>query len=220
MTKQVTDLVKALDGPDDTLEHYGVLGMRWGVRKDRGGKRIGKPVAGTKAAKRGSKSMAERWKERRKEKKQSAKSDLKKTETQSANKKSTVVESKSGRKVSVDLDQGQKSKVGRGGIDLSDLSMAQLKETAERLRLENDVRRILSEKTSTESLQAAVNRIKLEQEYRKLTMSKSEKRREKVREILGETTTRAAKNLMTQVLTDQGAKALANMGIMKNQKKK
>lgn len=41
------------------LEHYGVLGMKWGVRKDRRtGNRVGKPVAGTNAASRDTPSVS------------------------------------------------------------------------------------------------------------------------------------------------------------------
>lgn len=39
--------------PENILMHYGVLGMKWGVRKDRKtGVRKGTPIKGTKAAKR------------------------------------------------------------------------------------------------------------------------------------------------------------------------
>lgn len=45
-------LVDKLD-VDEIREYYGVLGMRWGVRKDRStGKRQGTPIKGTKKAKR------------------------------------------------------------------------------------------------------------------------------------------------------------------------
>lgn len=41
------------------ISHYGVLGMKWGVRKDRRtGKRVGKPVKGTKAARRDQPSVS------------------------------------------------------------------------------------------------------------------------------------------------------------------
>lgn len=43
---------KNFEDATEFLQHYGVLGMKWGVRKDKSGRKFGEPIAGTKKAKR------------------------------------------------------------------------------------------------------------------------------------------------------------------------
>ena len=127
--------------PDDELEHWGVLGMRWGVRKDRRtGKRQGKPVKGTEAAKHDTPSVspAEKPKPRK-----SASPDGE-----------TSIPSGNNRRVTVALTQKQKSKLGSEGLDIDDLSVPQLKSVAERLRLESEISKMLDGPTKTEAMQA------------------------------------------------------------------
>lgn len=46
----VDELVAMVEMSDEDVLHYGVLGMRWGIRKDAFGRRKGKAIKGTDAA--------------------------------------------------------------------------------------------------------------------------------------------------------------------------
>ena len=130
----------------EILEHYGVLGMKWGIRKERrkGGD--------------SKRSNASSGKAPTPVKKTPAASDAAKVQM---GEKYKTVEG---------LNEKQKSKAGRSGLSSNDLSLKQLKETAERLRLENEINGLLDTMTDRDrAMQAAVNRIKLEEEYRRLT---------------------------------------------------
>src|SRR5699024_9968286 len=151
------ELAEALLGDltDEELEHYGILGMKWGVRKDRRtGKRVGKPVKGTEAASHDTPSLSP--------KARSAK-------TASPDGAVAIKAGKTGRTVAANLDQKQKSKLGYKGPDFSDMSTKQLKEMSERLKIEGELSKILDGPDKYEAMQVVVNRIKLEQEFKRLT---------------------------------------------------
>lgn len=155
MSKELSDILATIP-QGDTLEHYGVLGMKWGVRKDRGtGKRVGKPVAGTDAAKRGAPSVSPK-----------PSTNVTRAKKPSTNvvrtKKPTVPEPKVEKR-----DKPKKFKLNTKKLD--SMSLQELKETAERLRIQNE---ILNNSTLTSKemvKKRAIERIKIEQEYRRLT---------------------------------------------------
>lgn len=198
--------------PDDELEHWGVLGMRWGVRKDRRtGKRQGKPVKGTEAAKHDTPSVspAEKPKPRK-----SASPDGE-----------TSIPSGNNRRVTVALTQKQKSKLGSEGLDIDDLSVPQLKSVAERMRLEAEISKMLDGPTKTEAMQAVVNRIKLEQEYARLTAAPPTRKQlviKKTAAILASVAETQTKNVLNAVAKSKIDKFLVQNGMKptQNQEKK
>ena len=198
--------------PDDELEHWGVLGMRWGVRKDRRtGKRQGKPVKGTEAAKHNTPSVspADRSKPRK-----SASPDGE-----------TTIPARNNGRVTVALSQKQKSKLGSEGLDIEDLSVPQLKSVAERMRLEAEISRMLDGPTKTEAMQAVVNRIKLEQEYARLTAAPPTKKQiilKKTGAILASVAETQTKNVLNAVAKSKIDKFLVQNGMKptQNQEKK
>lgn len=167
------------DKTEEELEHYGVLGMRWGVRKDRRtGKKVGKPVAGTKAASRETPSVSpktsgssttEKPKERGLKKNSIASSTSGPVRTTASGETSIPSKNKKGGRVTTKLDQKQKSKLGSEGLSLSDMTVEQLKSTTERMKLEKEISKMLDGPDKHEAMQVVVNRIKLEQEYKRLT---------------------------------------------------
>lgn len=178
----------------DILEHYGVLGMKWGVRKDR---RTGD---GSK------RSNASSGKAPTPVKKTPAASDAAKVRM---GEKYKTVEG---------LNAKQKSKAGRSGLSSNDLSLKQLKETAERLRLENEINGLLDTMTDKDrAMQTAVNRIKLEEEYRRLTAAPPTKRQrmmaytKSVLLSVADTQLKAGINAVAASYLD---KTLAKQGIM------
>ena len=196
--------------PDDELEHWGILGMRWGVRKDRRtGKRQGKPVKGTEAAKHDTPSVspAEKPKPRK-----SASPDGE-----------TSIPSGNNRRVTVALTQKQKSKLGSEGLDIDDLSVPQLKSVAERLRLESEISKMLDGPTKTEAMQAVVNRIKLEQEYARLTAAPPTRKQlviKKVKELAASTADSTLKYALSAAARSQVDKFMIANGLIPPKDKK
>lgn len=198
--------------PENELEHWGVLGMRWGVRKDRRtGKRQGKPVKGTEAAKHDTPSV-------------SPGSPPKARKTVSPDGE-TSIPARNNRRVSVTLDQKQKSKLGSEGLDVDDLSIPQLKSVAERMRLEAEISKMLDGPTKTEAMQAVVNRIKLEQEYARLTAAPPTKKQivlKKVGQLVATTADSTLKYALGAAARSQVDKFLIQNGMIppKGEKKK
>ena len=196
--------------PEDELEHYGVLGMRWGVRKDRRtGKRQGKPVKGTEAAKHGTPSVspAEKPKPRK-----SASPDGE-----------TTIPARNNGRVTVALSQKQKSKLGSESLDIEDLSIPQLKSVAERMRLESEISKMLDGPTKTEAMQAVVNRIKLEQEYARLTAappSRKQRVLKKTAAILASVAETQTKNVLNAVAKSKIDKFMVQNGMKPTQNEK
>ena len=196
--------------PENELEHWGVLGMKWGVRTDRRtGKRQGKPVKGTEAAKHDTPSV-------------SPGSEPKSRKTASPDGE-TSIPARNNRRVSVTLDQRQKSKLGSEGLDIDDLSIPQLKSVAERMRLESEISKMLDGPTKTEAMQAVVNRIKLEQEYARLTAAPpSLKKRllKKTGTVLASVAETQAKNLLNAVAKSKIDDFLVQNGFKPTQNEK
>lgn len=206
--------------PNNELEHYGVIGMKWGVRKARTSSGSGRKTSGSKkttssrgkvvakkqkkltveqrmaklgksfkkgsatASKKLGKAMSKLGKKTGKAIQVGAKTavrvareqldndptSLRTGKTKSADKNNTILRTKSGREIVVSgLTQSQKSKLGQGKLKMSDLSDKQLKAMAERMKFEKEIRASLGPMTDYERKKATVERIRVEQEYRRLT---------------------------------------------------
>lgn len=187
------DLVDAL--PEDELEHWGVLGMKWGVRKDRRtGKRVGTPAKGTPRAKHSTPSVSPV--SARPKAKSSGTAKTTSSSRKTANDEVSIEAvgtsgKKSDKRVVAKLNQKQKSKLGdkNSVFGLEDLSVEQLRTAADRMRLEAEITKMLDGPTKDQAMQAVVNRIKLEQEYARLTAappSRKEKLIKVSKEILAD----------------------------------
>lgn len=200
------------------LEHYGVLGMKWGVRKDRNtGKKIGKPVKGTKRAKHTTPSVSPKTGNVRSNPKQkpNAVTTQKSRKTRTTASGETVLPSASDKRkrtsaITTKLDQRQKSKLGSQGLSLEDLNTRQLREISNRMKLEKEISEMLDGPDTHAAMQVVVNRIKIEQEYKRLT-AKPPTFRQKVRKetvnILGNVARRQAENALNRVV-DKNLQAL------------
>ena len=206
--EEFQDLVDSL--PEDELEHWGVLGMRWGVRKNRGtGKREGKPVKGTEAAKHDTPSVSPNAPRK----------------TASPGGETSIPVNDKGSRISVKLDQKQKSKLGEGKLTSEDLSLEQLKSVADRMRIEKEIINTLEGPTREQAMQAVVNRIKLEQEYARLTAAPPSKKQvviKKLGAILASVAETQTKNLLNAAAKTQVDKFLVQNGLQptKDEKKK
>lgn len=190
------------------LKHYGVLGMKWGVRK----RRIGASQTPTAPKK---KPALDR-------------TDVKKTPAGSSDKKIPL----GNRRVTVEnLNQAQKSKAGSKGLDLSDMTVSQLRNAAERMKLEKEILSLLDGPTKEYAMQTVVNGIKLEQEFKRLTAAPPTRKQIVLKKITGilasvaETQTKAILNayagkFTNQFLAKQGLSSGDQLKGLKNQVEK
>lgn len=214
MTQSVESILDNLEGEEATLEHYGVLGMRWGVRKDRRtGKIKGSPIKGTKAATREgtSKRMGEITAKPRKGKGKKAEGIASTASGES------VVKTKSGKELPIKLNQRQKSKLGSDKkLSGNDLSIDQLRSLSERFRLENELVKALDGPSETEEMQQIINRIKVEREYRQLMAlppTKREAAKSYIRKQLLRGGDRAVTTLVDGAATFAANQFLISLGI-------
>lgn len=217
------DLVDSL--PEDELEHYGVIGMKWGIRKDRRtGKLVGKPAKGTPRAKHTTPSVSPGSAQSNPKAKKKPWGTL---ETTSAVRKTANDEvsieavgksgKKSDKRVVAKLTQKQKSKLGDKGLGLEDLSIEQLRTAADRLRIEAEITKMLDGPTKDQAMQAVVNRIKLEQEYKRLTAAPPTRKQKIIattKEILADVAKTQVKNALNTAARNQVDKFLRQNGII------
>lgn len=179
----------------EELAHYGTLGMKWGIRKDRS-----KPSTG----------IAPEVKK---------KPVLQRTDVQksAANKDARQVPMTNRRTVTVErMSDSQKSKASSQGLNANDLSLQQLRDTADRLRLEKEITKMLEGPTKDEAMQMVINRIKIEQEYKRLTASPPSKRQifaKKTKEFVGSVAETQLKNVVNAFVGKQVADFLKANGL-------
>lgn len=217
--EEFQDLVDAL--PEDELEHWGVLGMKWGVRKDRRtGKRVGQPAKGTPRAKHTTPSVSPASARPKAKSKGNAKTTTSARKTANDEVSIEAVNAdgkKSDKRVVAKLNQKQKSKLGEKGLDLDDLSVEQLRTAADRMRLEAEITKMLDGPTKDQAMQAVVNRIKLEQEYARLTAAPPTKREKFVavsKEILKDVAKTQVKNALNAAAKSSVDNFLIQNGII------
>lgn len=206
---------------DEELEQWGVLGMRWGVRKSRiTGVRSGTPAKGTPKAKQGTSSISPGGSTNPSNTPGQSGSRVKKAVEEKARKTATDETSTpvtgSDKRITAKLDQKQKSKLGAEGLKLEDLSVDQLRTATERLKLESDISKMLKGATKEEVMQAVVNRIKLENEYKRLTALPPTARQaamKKTKEILASVIETQTKNALNTLMTHQTKKFFEAHGI-------
>lgn len=205
--KFIEDILKHADGED--LAHYGVLGMRWGVRKDNRGRKTGKPISGTEAATREGTSKSRPRVQTSIDVANTPKDDDSEQTDEERGRAAVKMARESG------LDVVGIKEITPDGVTLRvsrPMTDNELREEINSIRTDREYQNLLDQNQSKNAeLRTTIERIKMEREYAALTAPKKSAAGQFIKDIVLTSTKTAATAILTKQLRNNGDRIIKNL---------
>lgn len=194
---------------EDYLAHWGILGMRWGVRKDNRGRKTGKPISGTEAATREGTSKSRPRVQTSIDVANTPKEDGAELTDEERGRAAVEMALNSGLDV-IDIKEitpdGVTLRVSRPMTD------NELRDEINGARLDREYQTLFDEnQVKNSELRTTIERIKMEREYAALTAPKKSAANQFVRDIVLTSVKTAGTALLTTALKRAGGKAMGDI---------